>query len=159
MNYKNLKVVLVGILLRLVSHQFETWSRAKICPVQPVFTERDQRFCSLFVTQTSWQGERCKIHLICCDSAKDDSLMMFLKCKSPERYISSPQFVSDNIKAFTSAQVCLHCELIQRQGEIERFSHKKIHSSATWKQGATLETVSSGAAKHRFNWLFLFWLK
>lgn len=35
------------------------------------------------VTQTSWQGERCKIRLICCDSAKDDSLMMFLKCKRP----------------------------------------------------------------------------
>lgn len=68
--------------------------------VQPVFTELDQRFCSVFVTQTGWRGERRKTHLICSDRTKDDSLMKFLKCKSIEKYITSPQFVSNNIKAF-----------------------------------------------------------
>lgn len=68
----------------LVSPQPETWR----CPVEPVFTEWDQRYLSVFVTRTGWRGERCKIHLICCDSGKDDSLMMFLKCKSPQKYPS-----------------------------------------------------------------------
>lgn len=67
-------------------------------PVQPMFTELDQRFCSVFVTQTGWRGERRKIHLICSDSAKNDSLMKFLKCRNIEKYITSSQFVANNIK-------------------------------------------------------------
>ena len=47
----------------------ETWSRARICPVPPLFTDVDQSLGSVLVTQAGWQGARCKMHLICCDSA------------------------------------------------------------------------------------------
>lgn len=100
------------------------------------------------MTQTGWWSERCKIHLICCDSAKNDSLMMSLKCKSLRRYMLSPQFVSNNIKAFPPLRHD-HCEFIWQQGEMEsaprppKKKRKKNHLSVTWKHGASSSMSSS----------------
>lgn len=106
MSCKNCKDLIVRILNRiLVSPNPGTRSKIRdliqsqnlqsnLCLLNKI-----KGFPSDVLPQTSWQGERCKAHLICCDSAKDDSLMMFLKCKSPQRYITCPQFVSNDIKA------------------------------------------------------------
>lgn len=58
------------------------------------------------LAQTGWWDKTHEIHLICCDSAQDGSLMMFLKCKRLQKCITSlPQAVSKKITAFVSPVV------------------------------------------------------
>ena len=133
----------------LVSFHLETRSRAK-----------DMIQSQNLPSPTCVYWVRSKILRSLCDSNKlarwemQDTFDLLWQCKGwfiddvlevqePTEVHHISSVCVQQHQSLSCSQGCLLCELIQGQGEKERFSHNKIHWSGTWKHGAIQETVSN----------------